>query len=1167
VLEIHRASRADALVGALAQLLRWPPADPLAPEIVAVATRGMERWLSQQLCVRLGASSGAGDGVCANVLFPAPRQLVEGVLASASGIDPELDPWTPQRALWPLLAVLHEQLGEPWLAHLARHLGVGADSPDPARAARRLGVARHLAQLYARYALARPQMLCAWAAGRDVDGAGGVLPAQAVWQAQLWRALRRRIGAPDVAQRLEQACQRIAREPSLLDLPERVCLFGLTRISAGELRVLSALACRREVHLFVLDPSPALWKAIATARPSAAMKVMPRRADRSDRLVANDLLRSWGREARELALALGALEHRDHHHQGRFASETLLGRIQADIRANRAPPGAPPHGAPDRRPWLDPRDRSVQIHACHGRARQVEVLRDALAHAFSEDPTLQPRDVIVMCPDIEVFAPLIQASFGGWEAGDHSFGHAAGAGSGSDADGTLQLPVRLADRAPLYTNPLLGAVRALLELADRRVSASQVLDFASRDPVRRRFGLGDGDLERLQEWVADAGIRWGLDAAHRAPYRLERLAAGTWSAGLDRLLLGVAMREQRARLWQRVLPLDDVDSSAIELAGRVAELVRRLAAAIERLTAPRPIAEWAAAITAATDALTASDARQAWQRDQLERLLEQIVAESLTDGRPSPIELSLAELRWLLEDRLASTATRANFRTGQLTVCTLYPMRSVPHRVICLLGLDDGAFPRRTPADGDDLTLQEPLVGERDARSEDRQLLLDALLAATDRLLITYTGADERTNISQPPAVPVGELLDVIDATVRAAGGPARERVLVRHPLQPFDPRNFTPGALVAGISWSHDRAALEGARALSLPRSPRAPFLAEPLPPPSRDAIELDDLIDFLGHPVRAFLRQRLGISPHRPREELDDALPVELDDMQRWGVGQRLLQARLAGIEARDALLAEIARGVLPPGALSGPLIDELHRLVERIVSAWRLVVEGSPAGHATAPPTAHVRLTLPDGRLLSGTVAGCHGDLIVNCGFARVSPAQRLAAWASLVAASASAPERAFEAASIGRAREGGGVEIFRIGALGGSPERRAAAALEQLLRLVDLYDRGMREPLPIFPRTSSAYAQALLSGGDPVAAARGAWSSAPSAWSSGSVARGEDRDAAHRLVFGGVVALQQLLAQAPRPGEEGPGWPSSQTRLGRLARRLWDPVLQREQVSAA
>src|ERR1700759_1021775 len=303
-----------------------------------------------------------------------------------------------------------------------------------------------------------------------------------------------------------------------------------------------------------------------------------------------------------------------------------------------------------------------------------------------------------------------------------------------------------------------------------------------------------------------------------------------------------------------------------------------------------------------------------------------------------------AEVRALLGRRLEGRPPRANFRTGHLTVCTLQPMRSVPHRIVCLLGLDDGAFPRKAPRDGDDLMLENPHVGERDPRSEDRQLLLDALLAAGERLVVTFSGNDERTNAPRPAAVPVGELLDAIDATVRCEdGAPAHERVVIRHPLQPFDPRNFISGDIAGPEPWSFDPTALAGARALVGSRSEPPPFVGAPLSPRPAAVVELTDLVRFVEHPVRAFLRQRLGISLYSAADDIEDELSVELDGLQRWGVGQRLLEARLRGIDERTAILAGTARGTLPPGVLGKPIIDDVSPIVTGIVERAQVVAAG--------------------------------------------------------------------------------------------------------------------------------------------------------------------------------------------------------------------------------
>ncbi len=573
--------------------------------------------------------------------------------------------------------------------------------------------------------------------------------------------------------------------------------------------------------------------------------------------------------------------------------------------------------------------------------------------------------------------------------------------------------------------------------------------------------------------------------------------------------------------------------------------------ALDALATSQPIDSWVHEIAQAADALTATAPADAWQRAELTRLLDDIVSEA--DGRDEP--LAPAEARAHIFERLQGRPTRANFRTGHLTVCTLMPMRSVPHRVVCLLGLDDGAFPRKAPRDGDDLMLAQPRIGERDPRSEDRQLLLDALLAATERLIVTYTGNDERTNTPRPPAVPVGELLDAIDATVRLDGGAApRTRVLIRHPLQPFDPRNFDSGELLDGEPWSFDDVTLAGAQALTAPRLAPEPFLAQALAPREGRVVELTDLVRFVEHPVRAFLRQRLGISLGAASDEVRDALAIELDSLERWGVGQRLLEALLDGVHGNTAIKAEIRRGTLPPGVLGEPVIVDVYPLAQSIAAAAQAV-----APPLRDPEPLDVRVALGDGRLLTGTVTGVSGDVLLNTTFSRVAAKHRLAAWVRLLAVTATHPERELSAATVGRAG-GRDVRTALLAPLAAGPEARRELAVAQLATLVDLFDRGMREPLPIFCKTSAAYAEAARAGQDPAAAALGEWQT-------GYKFDLEDREPEHVLAFGGVLALAELLEIAPAPDEAGDGWTEAEpSRLGRLALRLWGGLLDREQVSS-
>jgi exodeoxyribonuclease V gamma subunit len=1132
MLHLHRSERADGLVAMLSELVAEPLDDPMEAEVVAVPTRGIERWLIQQLSAHLGTTPGRNDGVCANIDFPFPGSVIGAALALGGGVDPTSDPWAPERSVWPLLEVVDRSLDEQWLAPLAAHLRNSAAEQET----RRFASVRHIADLYDRYGVHRPQMLRGWLDGDQDHASAG-------WQPELWRRLRNKIGQPSPAERLVDACARLQQVPTLLELPARMSLFGLTRLPASYLDVLDAIATERDVHLFLLHPSPALWDQVA-AMLDAPTRGMRRAEDPSAEETTNPLLASWGRDAREMQLVLRASNHRatrDHHFAMDNATPDLLHQLQSDIRADRRPAGLPTAGMTDARHPLDPTDHSVQIHACHGRPRQVEVLRDTVLHLLDDDLTLEPRDVIVMCPDIEAFAPLIQATFGSFEAEDE------------DPHALPDLRVRLADRSLRQTNPVLGVVADLLDLAIARITATEVLDLAGQEPVRRRFGFDDDDLTRIEEWVVGTGVRWGLDAQHRTPFKLEQLEANTWHSGIDRALLGVTMADERQRRFGEAVPLDDVDSGDIELTGRFAELLDRLETAVEILKHTLSIDKWAAGLADIADAFTATSQEDAWQRVQLQRLLDGLVEEATIYGSPSPVELSPADIRGLLTDRLRGRPTRANFRTGHLTICTLVPMRSVPHRVVCLLGLDDGVFPRHIERDGDDLIAADPHLGDNDARTEDRQLLLDALLAATDRLVVTYTGRDERSNLARPPAVPLGELLDVIDRTVRAPDdAPARHHLTIHHPLQPFDVRNFTPGALIGEKPWSFDAVNLDGARASTRERIAQGPWLDGQLSDLVLPSIEIEKLEAFVRHPVRAFLRQRLGMSMADWSTDVDDALPIELDGLEVWKVAERLLSARLAGASLGDCLAAERARGLLPPGELATPILRKLTPTLEQLVAFGHSEVE---------PSSLDVNVSLSHGTALIGTVAHLRGDTLHTVTYSRLAPAARLIAWVRLLALTAAWPDRSFEAVTIGRNRDGAPrakVTTATIAALGGDPATRHAAAVEYLDTLLDLYRRAMREPLPLYCKTTAAWADAAYWNKPAEKAADAAWTSAYNFPK-------EDREPEHQLVLGGVVGFDRVVAQAgaPRADEDGVGWERSETtRFGRLARRLWDGLLDHE-----
>jgi exodeoxyribonuclease V gamma subunit len=1090
-LHLHRAERTDLLADGLGTLLATPLSDPFADELVIVPAKGVERWLSQRLSHVLGRGTGQ-DGICAGITFRNPGSLIAEITGTR-----HTDPWSPDAMVWPLLDAIDSSLDQPWCRTLATHLGHFEHGDEKElRQGRRYAVARRLAGLFASYARQRPQLLVDW-----LDGNTQGLDADLHWQPELWRALLDRVDAQPPHIRHAETVARLKDSPT--DLPERLSLFGHTRLPVTEIDLLHALSTHHELHLWLPHPSDQLWTQL-----SGGHGPRPRREDVSHREVGHPLLATLGRDLRELQRALPADPQTDEALAGGATQpDTLLGWLQDDIAANavRRDGRAHEHG-----------DRSVQVHSCHGAARQIDVLREVLLGLLADDPTLEPRDILVMCPDIETYAPLIVAGFG---LGDVVHG----------AHPAHRLRVKLADRALTQTNPLLGVASQLLGLAGGRATASEVLDFAEAAPVRQQFGFTDDDLDAIGDWVREANIRWGFDRDHRHPYGVDFIQ-NTWRFGVDRVLAGVAMSDDSHAWLDTTLPLDDVGSNRVELAGRLAEYVDRLSETVESLSGARPLSNWLQALTDGIGTLTAVPDADAWQSSQVQREFGDILAKA---GPHGDTVLRLPDVRALLDRHLAGRPTRANFRTGTLTVCTIVPMRSVPHRVVCLVGLDDGVFPRLGVVDGDDALARDPMTGERDIRSEDRQLLLDAIGAATEKLIVTYTGANEYSGQRRPPAVPLVELLDALDITTAEK---VRNRVLIEHPLQPFDVRNVTPGELgmPPDTPFTFDPTARDAAAVASGHRAPRPPLLAGPLPAPPPDDVAIDDLIGFFKDPVKGFFRA-LDYTLPWDVDAIDDAMPVEIDALQEWKVGDRMLEDMLRGMDPEAAQQAEWRRGSLPPGRLGWRKAQELRDQAAALTQA--------AARHRRRPPAAYdVDIDIGDGRRVTGTVPRVYGDRLVWVTYSKLDGRHLLESWIRLVALTAQRPT-GWTAVCIGRPRRSGAPKERLLG----PPEQ---SPVDVLRDLVTVYDTGRREPIPLPVKTSYAWAEARYSRGNAEQQARYKWNTGRYP--------GENEQPAHEHVWGRFTDVGVLMTPL-RPGEEIDG---ETTRLGAYASRLWLPMLHAE-----
>jgi exodeoxyribonuclease V gamma subunit len=998
-MQFHHARTADQLVETLVSLWSEPREDPFDFDLAVVPGPGFQRWLSQQL-----ATVGGQPGICAGVDFTSLPALERRL----AGPD---DPWRPERLAW-LVQRVATGAEDPALAVLQAHLAASREG---------FTAGHRIARQFASYARYRPSMLAAWAEGADTGLDGAPLGAN-TWQPHLWRLLAAELGDDPLARR-SALLERLGAAP-VPALARRVAVLAPRHLDPSTLALLEAIDHHHRVDVVPLTPSP--------VRLGASAGADLRRAEVT-RLPGHPLNESLAVVADEVARLLPPAAPSPDP----LAPNTLLGWLQDDVRADRQP---------TRRP-LGVDDRSVRVHLSHGRDRQVEVLREVLTGLLAADPALEPRDVVVLTPDVDAFDPLVGAAFT--------------PPAGAAVHPAQRFRVQVADRSVAQVNPMVTLLLDLLRLPDGRIEASTLLELCARPGIAQRFGFVAESRERLVDLVDRSGIRWGLSQAQREGYGLKAFPQNTWFAGLQRMLLGVTLAETDLISAGTVLPLDDVESSDVELVGGLTELVGRLARLVAELGRPATLADWAERCRAGLASLVELPFDQEWQLGDVWAGLARLAehggeAGNSTVGRHAAVRA--------IEQEFFSSPARGAFGNGSLIVAGLASLRQVPHRVVVLLGWDADRYPRSGRRHGDDLLGIQPRVGEPSVALDDRQVLLDAILAARETLVVVAQGRSEATNEPVPLAAPIAELLEALDETAETADGKgAGAAVTVQHPLQPFDTRYFDPAhpELASADPLAH-RAALASLA------EPVVAALASPLGPlPVKDlstGVSLDDLTGYFTHPARALLRGRTGISLG-DEQQSSDSIPIEPDHLERWQIGNRILGRLRAGHDEDAVKRAEWLRGDVPPFELGNTLLDGV--LTEALRSVREVPADlPEPRLHdlaLTVPVPGHGQVPLV-GRVAS------YGTELLQVEFSSLQPRHRLTAWLRLLALTAAVPGD-WQARVVGKGRR----------AMLVAPPQEAARGL--LGRYLALYALGMSQPLPALPRIGAAWAGYRVSHRDP------------------------------------------------------------------------------------
>lgn len=1089
MLRLHQSDKLEILAEILAANYE-PPASPFQPDIFIVQSHGMGRWVSLRLAEQLG--------ICANTQFVLPATFVWDLLREHFGELPKRSPFSSDVLAFRIMAWLNRPENLERAPRLAGYLMSGGEL-------RRFQLAARIADMFDQYLVYREDWIAAWERG-DTLGLDG----DEDWQALLWRDLAAGETAWHRARLMGELLARIrsaGNEATAFDsphpnphsvtlrasLPEgegnktRITVFGVSSLPPMFLEVLRGLSEYGEVDIYAISPCREYWGEIKDQREIGRLAGEARPEDLYLE-VGHPLLASLGKQGREFFDALAECAEPHDFFDEEPRRETLLRILQADILELVDRKQAGPLPCP-------PGDRSLQIHVCHSPMREVEVLWDQLLAMFDADPELQPGDLAVLTPDIEKYTPYIEAVFA----------------AGRDAP---RVPFSIADRGLAHQHPLLETFLVLLDLPESRFCADATLSFLEQPAILRRFGLCEDDLPLIHDWVRAVGARWGRDGAHKAEHSLPAMDRHTWRDALQRLMLGYALPQEIAGdelpLFGETLPYDDIEGSRALVLERFADFLEALFEWADRLKGERRPEEWAETLNGLADRMfeprDVDDAALLELRGNLDTLRD--LAEQAGFREP----LGIRTVKSWLTARLGRPSGSVGFLTGEVTFCAMVPMRSLPFRVIALLGLNYDTFPRHRHPPGFDLMARHPRRGDRSRRLDDRYLFLETLLSARERLYLSYVGRSIRDNSPLPPSPLVSELIDVVKQSVKLPGGADIDKHLItEHPLQPFDPAYFSGHPRLPGYSSNWLAAALRVGRGEKEP----APLFESPLPEPEEEwrTVDPESLAYFFSNPARYLLRRRMNLVLEDADLGFDIREPFALDFRARDLIRRNALETVRHRREARAALRWAEAQGLLPHGRFGATLHSREQALVQRF--APQLLDDLA----AERLPPIPVEFEA-DGIRLSGFLAGASTHGLFEYGFDDPRPHQLIPLWLRHLLLCVAAPENVAKRSVLRTPKKT--VEFPEIDDAG-----------TELARLLRAYWAGLSRPLPFFPKTSFCYADCRLhppkklAGACETAIRGNALDKALGQWAGSDFNAGECRNGYYHAVYLGTNPLDEAF----------------------------------------
>jgi len=1017
---IHTGNRLELLGHQLADDISIPRSSVFEPEIIITQSPGMARWVAMQLAVY--------NRISANLVFPYPNTFLN-LLCERLSLDTPMseDPFAPLNMTFSIMKKLPECLSKPGYEGLQNYFH------EDRRQLKFLQLSRKIAHLFDQYLVFRPDMIAAWETRQKVLG-------DATWQADLWREIA---SGNEHLHRVNLHAELIGKlESDTIAagvLPERVSVFGISYLPAFHLKILSVLSSRIPVNWYCLSPCRQYWgevvsdRAASRIREKYAQDPLEEKDLHLDR--GNPLLASMGTLGKDF---LGMVAESGCDLQEHYAPpgrDTLLSSIQedildmldaADVQKNAAAEEDPKHAS-----LKTDNDSSIEIIACHSPMREVEVLHDHMLDMFQNIPDLKPRDILVMTPDIDTYAPFIQAVFE------------------QTAGSPAEIPFSLADRSALYSSRLMEAFFALIDLTGSRMEVDKIIGLLESPAIRKQFNIDEQDVAVIDKWVRDLNIRWGIDAADRKGRDLPLFSENTWKSGLDRLLLGYALPGKDKSLFADLLPYDHVEGEQSRVLGSFMDYFSCILKSIQILKTPKNLQDWSIEMHAIVDCMFPDD--DAWGKEMqiLKQLLDSLENIQQVTGYEQKIDLEA--VAYQLKGELENSSYGAGFLTGKVTFCAMLPMRSIPFKVICLLGMNGNAFPRDDSSLGFDLMTAHARRGDRSRRNDDKYLFLEALMSARKKIYISYVGMDIQDNSPISPSVLVSELIDY----AQSGYGFSEQDLVCSHPLQSFSAEYFKGNPVLFSYSKENFAAAVAAQKA------PVKPIKKRVLQEPSEAFKKLgaESLAAFYANPVKYFLQNRLGIYLENEGSSHEANENFRLGGLEGYSVGR---ESFLAGCqESQTEQIKELfkARGVLPPGRVGEHDFAEIYQesgdLVSRI-NAWTL---------GKNPQDKEVNLQLADFSI-NGTMPGVYDQGMVLARFAKFKPRDLMRCWIAHLQLCAMDGPQGYQKQSVYLARD--------VSVVFDPPEN----CHEILKQLLTFYWEGLSEPLLFYPESAYAYAQTRL-----------------------------------------------------------------------------------------